>query len=127
MNRRRIAETRGRRAELLAAAWLILKGYRILARRARTGAGEIDLVAARGRVLAFVEVKARRTAAAAAYAVTPRQQTRLARAASAWRGRRPRFAMLQPRFDLVIVRPWRPPRHLRAAFRPEGAAALGLF
>jgi putative endonuclease len=60
--KRQSAERGGRRAESLAAWWLRLKGWRILARRVRTPVGEIDLVARRGRTIAFVEVKARATA-----------------------------------------------------------------
>ena len=62
MTRRR-AERGGRRAEALAALWLRLKGWTILARRVRTPVGEVDLIARRGRTIAFVEVKARASAA----------------------------------------------------------------
>src|SRR5258707_15299491 len=61
-------------AEARACAYLILKGYRILAKRYRTPHGEVDVIARRGRALVFVEVKARATLDDAAYAVTPRQQ-----------------------------------------------------
>ena len=61
---RRTAYLFGQKAETLAALWLRLKGYRILARRFRAPPGEIDLVARRGRVLALVEVKARADLAA---------------------------------------------------------------
>ena len=120
---RRRAETRGRRAERLAALWLQLKGWRILDRRARTGAGEIDLVAKRGRVLAFVEVKARADLEDARAAVSPRQAGRLLRAGALWRARRGRSVeALAPRFDLVLVAPWRRPRHLEGVIRAEGRA-----
>ena len=69
MNRprdRHSAEKRGRSAETIAALYLRLKGWRILARRARVPGGEVDIVARRGKVLAFVEVKARATESAAA-------------------------------------------------------------
>ena len=56
---RRNAERRGRRSEALSALWLQLRGWRILDQRARTGVGELDLVARRGPVLAFIEVKHR--------------------------------------------------------------------
>src|ERR1700691_5829170 len=71
-------------AEARAAAFLIAKGYRILARRFRTPYGEIDIVARRWNLLAFVEVKARASLDEAAYAVTPRQQARIIDAAQAW-------------------------------------------
>ena len=66
---RQLAEARGRKAESLAAWWLRLKGWRILARRTRVPGGEVDLIAKRGRIVAFVEVKLRSTADAAAWAL----------------------------------------------------------
>lgn len=107
---------KGRWAELAAAALLLLKGYRILARRFRSPVGEIDLVARRGRRLAFVEVKSRATHDAAAWSVTPRQQQRIARAAEAWLKRHPRHAACEIGFDVVLVSPRARPRHLRDAF-----------
>ncbi len=113
---RRRAYHRGRRAELLCALWLRLKGYRILARRFRSAAGEIDIVARRGPVLAFVEVKARPTAAAGQWAIGPRQQRRLTRAAEAFLAARPDLAAVTAggfvRFDVMIATPWRWPRHV---------------
>jgi putative endonuclease len=70
-------------AEARAAAFLIAKGYRVLARRFRTPYGEIDIVARRRNLLAFIEVKARASLDEAAYAVTPRQQQRIVAAAQA--------------------------------------------
>ncbi|WP_408631529.1 YraN family protein [Marinicauda salina] len=125
--RRRAAERRGRRAERLVALWLSLQGWRILDRRARTAAGEIDLVARRGRVLAFVEVKRRAAMASAAEAVSPRQRARLLRAAALWRAARPDCSGLEPRFDVMLTAPWRPPRHLPGAFRAEGEDAARLL
>lgn len=78
---RRVAERKGHRAEILAALFLQLKGYPIIERRFRSRAGEIDLIAPRGRRLAFVEVKARATADEAVFAVTPRPQARIFRTA----------------------------------------------
>ncbi|MBX3492488.1 MAG: YraN family protein [Parvibaculum sp.] len=110
------------RAETIAALWLRLKGYRILARRLKTRAGEIDMVARRGRVLAVVEVKASAQAAMAGEraveALLPRQQQRLARAAMHLLAMRPALAGLDLRFDLVLVAPRRLPRHLPDAWRP---------
>lgn len=121
MGGRRIeAERRGRRAETLAALWLRLKGYRILARRFRTPAGEVDLIARRGRVLAFVEVKARRDFSAAIEAVGRRQRERTVRAALAFLARTPRAAGCDLRFDIVVIRPRRPPHHLVNAWQAEG-------
>lgn len=119
---RRAAERRGRRAESLALLYLRAKGYRLLARRYRTPVGEIDLIVARGKVVAFVEVKARPTAAEAAEAVTPTAQRRIARAASAWLAKHPEAAERDLRLDVIVAVPWRLPRHIMAAFDAAGAA-----
>ncbi len=116
---RRRAERWGRYAEAAAALALLVKGYRPVARRLKTPAGEIDIVARRGRTLAIVEVKARATLDGAAFALGPRQQRRLARAAAVAAGR-PALAGLDVRFDVVLVAPWRWPRHLKDAWRPAG-------
>lgn len=115
--RRRRAYHRGLRAETVAAWLLRLKGYRILARRVETPAGEIDLVARRGRLVAIVEVKARTTLDMAAASVTPRQQRRIARAAEAWLARAPRYTGCDVRFDLIAIAPGRLPRHIADAWR----------
>ena len=113
------AERRGRRTEAISALWLRLKGWRILDERARTGVGELDLVARRGGVLAFIEVKHRHTVDAARLAITPRQQMRLIRAASLWRSRHAGVDHLQPRFDVMLwpAQGW--PRHIQGAFSLE--------
>src|ERR1700751_2233424 len=103
-------------AESRAAAYLMAKGYRILAKRFRTPHGEIDLVAKRRNLLAFVEVKARASLDEAAYAVTPRQQARIINAAQAWLAAHPDHAELELRFDAILIAPRRLPRHLLAAF-----------
>jgi putative endonuclease len=110
-------EAWGRWAESVAAWSLRLRGYRIVARRFRTPLGEIDLVACRGRHLAFVEVKARTDLEQALEALGPRQRQRTARAAEAFLMRHPRYLQHTLRFDLVAVRPWRMPRHLADAWR----------
>lgn len=109
----------GRKAEVIAAALLRLKGYRILARDYRAGVGELDIVARRGRLLAVVEVKRRRDLATALAAVTARQQRRIARAAEAYVARHLGLAELDVRFDVIVVLPYRPPRHIKDAWRPE--------
>ncbi|MFN4353851.1 YraN family protein [Parvibaculum sp.] len=114
----RAAHRLGLRAEMLAALLLRLKGYRIVARRLKTPAGEIDMVARRGRALAIIEVKARADAAAAAEALQPRQLKRLERAAAHFLGRNPALADLDLRFDVVLVTPLRLPRHMEDAWRP---------
>lgn len=114
--RRRRREARGRRAELLAALALRLRGYRVLARRWRSPVGEIDLIVARGRTIAFVEVKARDSLDAAAESVSPHQRRRVARAAAHFLAGRPRLADRDLRFDVVLVAPGRWPRHVPAAW-----------
>jgi putative endonuclease len=106
----------GLSAESRAAAYLMAKGYRILARRFRTPHGEIDLVARRRNLLAFVEVKARATLDEAAFAVTPRQQLRIINAAQAWLVAHPEHAEFELRFDAILIAPRSLPRHLLAAF-----------
>ena len=103
-------------AETRAAAYLMAKGYRILAKRFRTPYGEIDIVARKRNLLAFVEVKARASLDEAAYAVTPRQQQRIIAAAQAWLMAHPEHAELELRFDAMLIAPRRLPRHLLAAF-----------
>jgi putative endonuclease len=118
--KRRKAERHGRRSETLAAAMLLLKGYRILGRRVKTRAGEIDLVArSPAGIVCFIEVKARADAAAAADAVRLRQQTRIARAAELFLAARPALANARFRFDIVTVSPRTLPRHRRDAWQMD--------
>jgi len=116
---RRRAESLGLVAESLAAWALRLKFHRILARRFRCSAGEIDLVARRGATLVFVEVKARATLAAAIEAVTPAARARILAAADAYVARHPAHADCDRRFDIVAVLPGRWPKHLADAFRAD--------
>jgi putative endonuclease len=106
----------GLSAESRAAAFLIAKGYRILARRFRTPVGEIDIVARRRGVLVFVEVKARARLDDAAEAVTDRGKRRIVAAAEAWLAAHPDDMTSAMRFDAVLVAPGRMPRHIPAAF-----------
>ena len=109
--KRQQAEGRGRRAERLAAWWLRLHGWSILACRARVRGGEVDLVARRGRTLAFVEVKARATAEAADLSLDHYRLRRVAVAAEqlAQRYMRPGDDL---RIDAIFIVPRRLPRHL---------------
>jgi putative endonuclease len=109
--KRQQAERGGRRAERCAAWWLRLKGWRILAVRARTPVGEVDLVARRGRILAFVEVKARASADEAAWAL---DDYRLRRVAAAAEALMPRYARESDtvRIDAIFIVPRRWPRHM---------------
>lgn len=122
-NVRQQAVRRGRLAEMLAAGWLRLKGYSILARHVTsgrgTGAGEVDIVARRGDVVAFIEVKARPDHLQAAEAITAGQRRRIARGAQAFLARHPRLAHCSLRFDAVLVAPWRPLRHICDAWRMD--------
>jgi len=113
---RQLAFRLGISAESRAAAYLIAKGYRILARRWRSPVGEIDIIACRGKLLIFVEVKARDTIQDAAWSVTDRQRSRIAAAAEAWLARAGNHPFHDMRFDAVLVAPGRIPRHIPAAF-----------
>ncbi len=103
-------------AESRASILLIAKGYRILARRYRSPAGEIDIVAKRRNALVFVEVKARASYDEAVEAVTEQQQRRIVGAAECWLAARPQDGEGDVRFDVVIVTPGKLPQHIPAAF-----------
>jgi len=109
---RRMRLRRGRLSEALAAALLIAKGYRILGRRVRTRAGEIDIVAVRGTRLAFVEVKRRPTREDAEAAVTARQAARIRAASDLWLAHRLRYHGHVFGFDVILLVPGRLPRHI---------------
>lgn len=113
---RRRAERRGRFSELAAAFWLVLKGYRVVARRYRTHAGEIDIVAMKGGLAVFVEVKARRQEGLAVDAVGAAAQARIRAASDVWLSRQRDAARLSQRYDIVAVLPFRLPRHFPGAF-----------
>ena len=102
---KRAAERLGLDAEERAAAELRARGWTVLARRVRTGLGELDLIAEREGLLAFVEVKARASLAEAAGSVSPRQQGRLMAAAEAWLAENPGHGAAGMRFDVILVAP----------------------
>lgn len=114
----RAAHARGVAAEDRAARLLEAQGFSILARRARTKAGEIDLIARRGDLLVFCEVKQRASLAAAAESLLARQQRRIAAAAAAWLAGRPELAALEMRFDAILIAGGMV-EHLAAAFEAE--------
>lgn len=103
---RREAEARGRRAETIAALAYRLRGFAIVARRFRSRAGEVDLIARRGRLLVFAEVKARRSHDAAVFSVDPRTRRRVSGAAQAFIASAPHHAGADLRYDIVSVAGW---------------------
>ncbi|WP_419810119.1 YraN family protein [Sphingomonas sp.] len=114
---RQAADAAGRRGETYAAAWLERRGWTILDRRVKTRAGEVDLVARRPGLVAFVEVKVRRTAAELDHAI---DEPRLARVAAAAELLMERYA--EPgddvRVDVILLAPGSLPRHLENAWQP---------
>ena len=111
------ARLSGRRGEVIAAVWLMLKGYRILGFRLKTPIAEIDLLAIRGRTLAVVEVKRRTLLANALETVTFDQRDRLRRAGALLAARRPALADATVRLDLVALAPKRLPVHIPDAWK----------
>ena len=109
----------GRRAEVLAAVWLMAKGYRILGFRLKTRQAEIDLLALRGQVLAVVEVKRRTSLAAALETVTADQRERLRRAGLALAAGRPQLSGASVRLDLIALAPGKLPRHIPDAWKGD--------
>lgn len=111
------AERRGRTAEMLATLLLRVKGYRILAQRFRCPVGEIDIVAAKGNLFAFIEVKARENTDTALESISKRQQSRIEAAAEVWLQSETsqNFAV---RFDVITVAPRALPTHMMDAWRP---------
>lgn len=114
-DQRRAAEASGRRGERIAGWWLRLKGWRILDRRVRTPAGEVDLVARKGNLIAFVEVKTRATPADLDFAIDERRLSRVATAAEVLMSR---YAGPGDdiRVDVILIAPRTPPRHIENAW-----------
>ena len=115
--KRQLAEKQGREGEGRAAAWLMLKGWRILDKRVRTPAGEIDLVAKRGNLVAFIEVKWRRKKEELDFAV---DEYRLRRVAAATEAVAHRYATggEDIRVDVILLAPGTMPRHIVNAWQP---------
>lgn len=116
-------ERKGQWAEYVSAFFLQLKGWRILARRFKGGrgstAGEIDLIAVRGKIIAFIEVKARKDRETAAFSITPQQKGRIVKGAQFFLMCHPEWGHFQPRFDAMLVVPWRLPMHLVNAWQDD--------
>lgn len=113
---RRAGYRLGLRAETLAALFLRVKGYRILARRYQSPVGEIDIVAKKDKALVFVEVKARPSMDIAQESIRHTQRARIVRGAEAYLSRNPKYVNHDLRFDAVLIAPGRLPRHLISAF-----------
>lgn len=105
----------GVRAEWLAEAFVRVRAYKILARRYRTPVGEIDLIAVRGRRVAFIEVKRRNSFAACEASITAKTRARARRAASIWLARHPAYVDFDVGFDVIFITPVSLPRWLRDA------------
>ena len=123
VQRGRHAEQRGRWAEIMCLVRLWLTGWRVIAHRLTgrrgSGLGEIDIIAKRGNVLAFIEVKARNTLDAALESISRTQQERIQAAAAQFVAHRPRYTDCQIRFDAMVLssRAW--PQHIADAWRPD--------
>jgi putative endonuclease len=109
---RQTAQKRGQFSESIAAFYLRLKGYRILERGFRVPVGEIDIIARRGNLIAFVEVKARNHQSDAASAISANQRSRIRRASMVYGQQNPDFASCDLRFDAVLITPGRWPVHV---------------
>lgn len=116
--KRKHAEDKGRRSEILAAALLCLKGYQIIKWRYKCHVGEIDLIIRRGKILAFVEVKAHKTFEKAILAITATSRKRIIAAAGNFCKNNDWTLKYQWRYDAMIFVPRSFPKHMRDAFRP---------
>jgi len=100
-----VSTVKGRRGEDRAALYLKMRGYRIIDRNVRAGRGELDIVSLKDDTLVFIEVKAHQSREQGLLAVNSDKCERLRSAANAYLGKRPKFAGLQCRFDLIILTP----------------------
>lgn len=112
---RQARERRGRWAETIAAAYLRFKGFRILDKRFKVPSGEIDIIAMKGRRIAFIEVKARTDLEACEASITPKLRARVRRAADIWMGKHEAHGGCDMSFDIIFIRPRRWPVYLKDA------------
>ena len=96
----------GLRAEAQAITYFTLKGFRVIARRHRNQYGEIDLIVKKDNRLHFVEVKARQSIDASLYALQPKQQQRIARAAQGFVADHPQYQLCDMQIDLIAIAGW---------------------
>lgn len=115
MNKRKIAEAKGRQAETMAAWWLRLQGYRILAQRVRNPRGEIDIIAHRFGITAFIEVKSRSKETDLEQSINAYKMKRVIAAAHAVEHEYPG----DKRFDVILIAPWSWPIHLKNVHHDE--------
>lgn len=106
----------GMRAEYVALVWLLARGWRVIARNYRTANGEIDLIAARRGVIAFVEVKARPAIDEARTAITHEKRRRISRAASHWLARNGWAMGYTLRGDAIFIAPLKLPAHVENVY-----------
>lgn len=114
--KRKKAFKKGILAERKAAFWLFCKGYRIINRRFKTRLGEIDIIARKGNLILIVEVKCRNTLQAAMDSLSYNSEIRIERASDLWLARQRDRDKLSLRYDLIIIRPWRLPLHIKSVF-----------
>lgn len=112
------AQKRGVWAERLTRLYLRASGRRILAANFKSPVGEIDIIARRGGLLCFVEVKARADAATAAAAIGAKQQQRIQRAAEYFLSQNPQLRTCDIRFDVALVSGPLTLQYLPDAWRP---------
>jgi putative endonuclease len=114
------AEKRGRKGETIAMLFLMLKGYRIIARRYKTKLGEVDIIARRKDIVAMVEVKARGTLLEAMDAVDFSSMHRIEAAGDIWLAKQRDFAHINIRYDLIAILPRKWPVHVESLFQARG-------
>lgn len=121
LSRKQRAHRYGRWGEFLCRLTLNMTGWRILVHgyvsKSGSGAGEIDLIAHRANVIAFIEVKARPNIEAGLSAVSKEQQQRIIRGAERFISANPDLAQKDMRFDVMVVRPWRWPMRVINAWQ----------